>query len=182
LLTAFLFACDSNDDSDGLPSTPEAQAAQATAAVQSGITVGLTAALTGGRAKTMPSANCPQGGAIEYDQPSTNNSGYSIAMRFQECNGMTGPLTLTGTNTITSTAVSTNSRINGRLNGLGCEVTYDGFQTISQTNMSTQATTLRINGSYGAQCDAGTVTCSYTNVEVDVTNPSAAYEAGCRAS
>ncbi len=180
LIACLLVACDSNDDD--APSTSQGQAARATAAVQSGAQVGVTSALQGGSGKSMPTADCPQGGNVSYTQATISGSGYSIPLTFNNCNEMTGPLTISGTNSFSATNVSTDSRITGTLNGLGCEVSYNGFRTISQTNLSTQATTLRIDGSYGAQCDAGNVTCSYANVQVDINNPAAAYEAGCKES
>ncbi len=180
LATCFLLACDSADDD--APSTAQAQAARATAAVQSGVQVGLTSALTSGFGKSMPSADCPQGGNVSYTTSNFNGSGFSIPLMFNNCNEMTGPLTISGTNAVSTTSVTSDSRINGTLTGLGCEISYNGFRTISQTNLATQATTLRIDGSYGAKCDAGNVTCSYANVEVDTRNPAAAYEAGCKES
>ncbi len=180
LISCSLVACDSNDDD--APSTSQAQAARATAAVQSGVQVGLTSALQSGFGKSMPTADCPQGGNVSYTQANISGSGYSIPLTFNNCNEMTGPLTISGTNSFSTTSVSTDSRINGTLNGLGCEISYNGFRTISQTNLTTQASTIRIDGSYGAQCDAGNVTCTYANVEVNTSNPAAAYEAGCKES
>ncbi len=174
ILTCGLIACDSADDA--LNSTAEAQAAAANVAVQSGMTTGIQAAFSGGFSK-LPTANCPQGGTVTTGDVIPSGSSFNIGMTFDGCNAMTGTLDLN----YTASASLVESRLNGALSGLGCDITYNGFSTAAQT----QGQTVVLNGSYGARCAAGSVTCSYDNVSISTTDGEAAaraYQNGCKAS
>ena len=174
LLSCGLIACDSANEA--LDSTAEAQATTANVAVQSGMTTGIQAAFSSGFSK-LPTANCQQGGTVTTGDVVPSGSSFDIGMTFDECNQMSGTLNIA----YTASASSVESRLNGSLGGLGCDITYSGFRTTAQT----QAQTVVLNGSYGARCTAGSVTCSYTNVSISTTDGEAAaraYQDGCKAS
>ena len=174
LLPFAVAACDSSEN--------EAAPAEELGAMFTNLQSALSIALTAGFGKaTAPDIkqNCPQGGTVDV---TNNGSGGTLnaSLTFSDCNGIDGNLTMRGSSSFSGQTFSYNLKLDGNLEER-CTVSYNNFGYDITTNIqNANGASVLLNGSIDADCNGGSVTCTFNSVELDASNSASAFENACR--
>lgn len=160
LLAMTITACDSNDSD----TTPTEEVSAMFTNVQSALTVALTAGFTGKTAT--PVVDCPQGGSVDVTNTGGTSS-FNLSMDFDDCNGVDGSLSMTGSTTFNANQFIYNLTMSGQLEER-CTLSYNNFQQTISSDLQGGNQSATLNGSFGATCGGGSVTCSFNNVALDL--------------
>ena len=169
LLTLVLLPACSDSDEEALS---EEEALEDLGAMVAEANTVLTLAFQGVPGKTArPTIDCPEGGQMEVEA-AEGETGFVMSLELDDCNGIDGELDMAGTSSFKDQLFRYEFTLDGNLRER-CEISYDGFGQRILTNLSTQQTSVFMNGTMGASCGVRTMTCSFDDVAMELQTPGA---------
>ncbi len=159
------------------------------AAVQTNTQIGVTQAIaaSGSALKFVAISQtgaCAGGGTFAYSgsvTPGSPSASYDLDFDFEGCDKYDGSVSVVGQYAAGTNAFNYDYTVDGDVGGNGCVVNFDAFALGVDLGISLPPTgNVQLDGAVTGDCGtAGSATCNYNGVDIDITNGTATGAPSC---